>query len=131
MLKLGAEVESWCTKCRDMRRHKVLVLPKDGKPARVTCDTCKGDHFLRPNPPQSRKSSKAPVLRRKQGLSLTDDQKATARPYQLHGVYHPGDVISHPKFGFGEVTEVRSSQRMIVLFDTTEKLLVYNTQVGG
>lgn len=130
VLKLGAEIESWCTKCRDMKAHKVALLPKDGKAARVLCDVCNGEHYYRPNPPQTRKSStsRAPA-RRKQGLSLTDDQKAAARGYEIGGVYQLGDVISHPKFGFGEVTEVKTTRRMIVLFDTSEKLLVFNTQV--
>ena len=127
-LKLGGEVDGWCTKCREMSRHKVAILPANGKAARVICDVCNGEHYFRPNPPQSRKSSSSRATRRKIGVSLTDEQKAAARSYEITGAYQQGDVISHPTLGFGEVTEVRSPQRMMVMFDTSEKLLVFNFQ---
>ncbi|MGD8376848.1 MAG: hypothetical protein PVF68_11955 [Acidobacteriota bacterium] len=128
VMKVGDEVDSWCTKCREMARHKVKSLPAGGKAARVICDVCNGEHYLRPNPPQSRKSGGGKASRRKVGLTLTEEQKAGARTYDIGGAYQLGDVISHPTFGFGEVTEVRSPQRMMVLFDTVEKLLVCNYQ---
>ena len=130
-LKLGVEVESWCTKCREMRNHVVVTLAVGKKAARVRCDTCDGEHNYRPSPPQSRRSSSAKTtIRKKQVLSLTEDQKTAAATYKIAGNYALGDVISHKKFGFGEVTEVKSPQRMTVLFDTSEKLLIQNTQLG-
>ena len=126
VFKLGDEAESWCTKCREMARHKVVLLPANGKAARVVCDVCNGEHYLRPNPPQSRKPGGTRATRRKIGVVLTDDQKAAAMAYDINGAYQPGDVISHPTLGFGEVTEVRTPQRMMVMFDTAERLLVFN-----
>jgi hypothetical protein len=127
-LKLGVEVESWCTKCREMRKHVVVTLAVAKKAARVRCDTCDGEHNYRPSPPQSRRSSAAkPATRKKMVLSLTDDQKAVALPYKIASNYQMGDVITHPTFGFGEVIEVKSPQRLMILFDTSQKLLIQNT----
>ena len=60
--KLGAEVEGWCTKCRDMTVHHLVSLAVEKKPARVRCKACDGEHNFRPNPPQSRKSGREPRL---------------------------------------------------------------------
>jgi hypothetical protein len=132
--KLGAEVEAWCTKCKEMQVHHVLSLGANEKPARVRCNHCDGEHNYRPSPPQTRRSSapsKSSGAKKKVGLALTDEQKQGARPYQMSGVFQRGDVISHPTFGFGEVTEIRSAQRMVVLFDTSQKLLVFNTRLSS
>ena len=131
--KLGAELEGWCTKCREMELHYVVSLGKNEKPARVRCKVCDGEHNFRPSPPQSRRSSggtKTAQSRKKVGLSLTEQQKAAAVPYLISGTFKAGDVISHPTFGFGEVTEIRSPQRMFVLFDTSQKLLIYDTHLS-
>ena len=132
--KLGAEVEAWCTKCKEMKVHHIVSLAPNEKPARVRCRPCDGEHNYRPSPPQTRRSSsstKPSTARRKLGVALTDDQKATARSYQMSGMFQRGDVISHPTLGFGEVTEIRSAQRMIVMFDTSQKLLVFNTRLSS
>ena len=127
-LKPGVALESWCTKCREMRAHVVVSAPQNGKLARVLCDVCSGEHNYRPSPPQSRRSSstRKTTPRRKPGVSLTDAQKASARPYDLKGIFKQGEVINHPTFGYGQVSEIRSEQRMMVEFDSSEKQLVYN-----
>lgn len=128
--KLGDEVESYCTKCREMANHNVAVLAVNGKPPRVVCKVCNGEHNYRPSPPQTRRSSSGrTTTRRKLGLSLTDEQKTSATHYKIGGLFQQGEVISHPTFGFGEITEIRSPQRMLVLFDGSQKLLIYNTQL--
>ncbi len=126
--KAGDPLESWCTKCREMKSHVVVSVGADERPARVVCDVCTGEHNYRPSPPQSRRSSaaKKPTVKKKVGVVLTEAQKGKARPYELDGVFRQGEVIHHPTFGFGEVTEIRSSQRMMVEFDTSEKQLVFN-----
>lgn len=131
--KLGAEVEAWCTKCKEMKIHHIVSLAPNEKPARVRCRPCNGEHNYRPSPPQTRRSSapKTTSPRRKLGVALTDVQKAAARAYQMSGMFQRGDVISHPTLGFGEVTEIRSTQRMTVMFDTSQKLLVFNTRFSA
>jgi hypothetical protein len=131
--KPGMPADSWCTKCREMKPHVIVSVNDDNRPARVRCDVCNGEHNYRPSPPQSRRSSakKTTTSRKKAGLSLTDAQKASARPYQLDGIFREGDVIQHPTFGLGEVTEIRSAQRMMVEFETSQKQLVFNMNVAS
>ena len=52
-LKVGGEVSSWCTRCREMRDHQIELMEKD-RPKRVVCKVCKGSHLYRPQPPKSR-----------------------------------------------------------------------------
>jgi hypothetical protein len=111
-----------------MKSHVIKSMSPEERPARVVCDVCNGEHNYRPSPPQSRRSSagKKPTAKRKIGVVLSEAQKGTARPYELDGVFREGEVIHHPTFGFGAVTEIRSDQRMMVEFDTSEKQLVFN-----
>ena len=131
--KPGDSLESWCTKCREMKPHTIKSLNDEERPARVLCDVCTGEHNYRPSPPQSRRSSagKKTTAKRKIGVVLTEAQKGSARPYELDGVFREGEVIHHPTFGFGAVTEIRSEQRMMVEFDTTEKQLVFNMDAAS
>ena len=130
--KPGGPAESWCTKCREMKPHSVVSLSEDNRPARVLCEVCNGEHNYRPSPPQSRRSSltRKTTAKKKAGLSLTQAQKDGARPYELDGVFRAGEVIQHPTFGFGEVAEIRSPQRMLVDFETSQKQLVFNMSLS-
>ena len=130
---LGNEVDSWCTKCREMHVHHIVSLGQNEKPARVRCKVCDGEHNYRPSPPQTRRSSagtRASTAKKRLVLALTDEQKAAATAYKISGLFKLGEVISHPTLGFGEIIEVRSPQRMMVLFDTAQKLLIYNTHLS-
>jgi hypothetical protein len=111
-----------------MKPHTIKSLNEEERPARVLCDVCTGEHNYRPSPPQSRRSSagKKSSAKKKVGVVLTEAQKGNARPYELDGIFREGEVIHHPTFGFGAVTEIRSAQRMMVEFDNAEKQLVYN-----
>ena len=110
-----------------MKPHVIKSINNEARPARVLCDVCSGEHNYRPSPPQSRRSSAGrATTKKKVPLELTDVQKAAARPYDLDGVFREGDVIHHPTFGFGAVAEIRSPQRMMVDFDSTQKQLVFN-----
>ena len=131
--KPGDPLESWCTKCREMKPHVVVSLNPEERPARVLCDVCTGEHNYRPSPPQSRRSSlgKKTTAKKKVGVELTEAQKGKARPYELDGVFREGEVIHHPTFGFGAVTEIRSPQRMMVEFDKSEKQLVFNMNAAS
>ena len=59
--RTGGEADSFCTRCRMVLAHTILAL-EGGKPARVECNTCHGQHNYRPGTPDAR-SAPAAVAR--------------------------------------------------------------------
>src|SRR5262252_8530158 len=51
-LKVGGELDAWCTSCKLMKWHTIVALV-DGKPAKVECQGCGKQHQFRPGPPGS------------------------------------------------------------------------------
>jgi len=49
-----------------------------------------------------------------------------ARTYSMGEVYSSGDLLRHPKFGTGLVTEVLAGTKVAVLFEEGRKVLVMN-----
>ena len=49
-LKVGGDVDSWCTKCRMMLTHRIVAMVGP-KPARVECETCHSQHNWRERAP--------------------------------------------------------------------------------
>src|SRR5258706_5395331 len=49
-LKVGCDVDRWCTKCRMMLTHRIVAMAGP-KPARVECETCHSQHNFREFPP--------------------------------------------------------------------------------
>jgi hypothetical protein len=47
MIKVGGEVDALCNKCELTLAHTVIAMVGD-KPAKVKCNTCKGEHKYRP-----------------------------------------------------------------------------------
>ena len=128
-LKPADEVTSWCTKCREMRLHKVKVVPP-GRVARVICITCDGEHNYRPNPPNSRRAGagqKAKASEPNPWKELTTDiNPDKVREYKISERFWEGDLIQHRKYGLGVVSEMLDVSKMIVWFENGKKIMVFN-----
>jgi len=131
-LKPGDEVQSWCTKCREMRLHNVKALV-EGKVPRVICRTCDGEHNFRPNPPKSKQKGTA-KSRRKKGEAepnpwkelMVDADISKARDYTIHERFAGKEVMNHRKYGIGIVIEVLDATKMAVAFEDKRRILVCN-----
>src|SRR3954469_25212693 len=55
-LKVGGELDAWCTSCRQMKWHVIVALV-GGKPAKVECNGCGKQHQYRAAPPGSSTAS--------------------------------------------------------------------------
>src|SRR5262252_218106 len=49
-LKVGGELDAWCTSCKQMKWHTIVALV-GGKPAKVECQGCHKQHQFRAAPP--------------------------------------------------------------------------------
>jgi hypothetical protein len=144
-LKVGGDVDSWCTKCRMMLTHRIVAM-LGPKPARVECETCHSQHNFREFAPgetptrgatsSSGSGPRAPrvshVTRLEQerrdrevswekactGKMLTDFIK-----YNVKQQFKVGDLVKHSKFGDGVVTVIIDAHKVEILFrDEPRKL---------
>jgi hypothetical protein len=139
-LKVGGEVDAFCTRCRLTLAHTILAMVGT-KIARVRCNTCGGDHAFRSAPgttdrvPAARASSagtRAP--RASSGASekvvisfdeqLASKDVASATRYSIKDTYKVDQVIQHPTFGMGFVTAVRGD-KVDITFKSETKTLIH------
>lgn len=97
VFKVGDRVDQMCVNCKEERGHTVTSVSKAGKITRVGCPMCKSSVMYRAGT-TSRASAKL------------------ATPYDPGRTYRKGQILMHPMFGEGEVTEIIEPQKMDVLF---------------
>lgn len=106
-VRLGDDVPAYCGKCKEERNHQVVALNSGRGIERVTCQTCQGTHLYRER-------------RAKTGASRSSTSQTGAREtalpagpvhaYSPQETYTKGQLVQHPKFGTGEVLEVRAAK---------------------
>src|SRR5689334_4283586 len=127
-IKVGGEIEAWCTSCKDLKWH-VVVAMVGAKPAKVECHGCHKQHVYRAAAPgtKTEKAPRAPSTRTrstavKTGAPLEDATAelkagaATARPFSVRDRFAVGEFVRHPTFGVGKVTALPAPQKMEVAF---------------
>ncbi len=134
MVKVGGEVDSFCTKCEMVLAHTVHAVV-DGRPVKVECNTCHGVHRFRGDLPGSagparatRSATPRPVRERTTvpfDEVLRGKRMAMARRYSPSTTYQVDDVIEHPTFGVGWVSAVRDATKVEVTFRADVKVLVH------
>lgn len=129
-MSVGDPVESRCTKCCNITNH-IIVAMTDDFPAKVECNTCKGQHKFRP-----------PLVRKKAAARRTVDPKTAERQewenlqpslerkevmaYSMTTVFKVGSVMQHPVFGLGIVQNSLGPGKVEVLFaDGKKKMRCY------
>jgi hypothetical protein len=109
----------------------VIAMVGD-KPAKVKCNTCKGEHKYRPlvvagtASVVKKKASRPP---REKKVVVTFEEMLAARkrppiPYSLKRRFVVDDVVDHPTFGRGFVNAVRID-KIDVTFSAEPRVLVH------
>jgi hypothetical protein len=138
-LKVGGDVDSWCTKCRMMLTHRIVAMVGP-KPARVECETCHSQHNFRERAPGEAPARQARVVGSGSGprparvssvsrleQERRDREKSWERAvtgrlvadfvkYNAKTSFKVGDLVKHAKFGDGVVTQVIDAHKIEVLF---------------
>lgn len=126
-LKVGGNVDGWCTKCKLILAHTIEVLA-GSEIKRVSCNTCHGKHQFKAHPPGTHKASKTsgvtPRVNNYAAL-LESHQDAKALPYSFQAKYFQGSVLNHTTFGLGIVTADKGGNKIEVLFPAGSKVLVH------
>lgn len=124
-LETGSYVQAYCTRCKEVFRHTVVALV-DGKPVRVKCNTCGGEHAFRAEAPEEPAAGRAPRGRGakaitpeavwKQELAAAAARGSRGRTYSAEEGFRAGDVLDHPSFGVGVVQRAVGPGKILVLF---------------
>lgn len=123
-----------------------------GTPKRVLCLTCNKQHnYRRPKDEgagvsvrsassgsassSAAKSSKkaaasvaavkSPSAAREWQTNVADRDSREFVPYSIHTTFEPGQLVDHPKFGWGYVKETLASQKLCILFKDGPRTLVH------
>jgi hypothetical protein len=137
--KAGDEVDSKCTKCKMVLAHTIVAMVGDAI-ARVKCNTCGGEHAYRPPPSASEATAKKRRAERKSSnierigtrasasdyeVLMKGKDAGAAQPYKPTMTLNREDLISHPKFGVGLVTEIKEGHKAHVAFPDGGRILIY------
>jgi DNA-directed RNA polymerase subunit RPC12/RpoP len=106
---VGDRVEKLCVPCGEERGHVVVSLNKRGQISRVNCPRCGVKTAF------------------KKGKTPTGSRHSTknSAPYDWTLTYRKGQTMTHPTFGFGEVTAVIEPQKIDVLFSDKVRRLIH------
>ncbi len=140
-LKVGGEVDAFCTKCKMVLGHTVLAVWAE-QIKRVRCNTCMGEHAFKAAAGTTSKSSSASPKPRKAAAAkpkgvekaqvssyeaaMAGKDTSTARKYNPKEKFEVGAVIAHPAFGLGVVAAARGLEKIDIAFPGGVKTLLHN-----
>ncbi|MCK5882282.1 MAG: hypothetical protein KAG61_01230 [Bacteriovoracaceae bacterium] len=135
----GKDILSYCNKCKMALSHTITVMKDINTVGKVMCNTCKGVHAYKdPNaaakkatrkkstsPGRKSASAKAELLENKWQADVMGS-KNEPQKYSPKSQFVIGDIIDHPKFGMGVVEATMEADKLDILFQTGNKILVHN-----
>jgi hypothetical protein len=131
MVKVGGEVDAFCTRCELTLAHTIHALMA-GRPVKVECNTCHSVHRYRGQSEGSRPraSRTDPSARAKAVIAgfeelLARRDAGKALPYSPKKRFSVDDVVDHPVFGRGFVSAIRDGDKIEITFRSEVKVLVH------
>jgi hypothetical protein len=127
---VGAEVEAHCPKCKADTSH-VIVSKYEDEIRRVQCKTCDDVHSYRKPRGEEEGEAEPTKPSKKVKAKPTWEQvmaksKKQPRAYALGEYFKEMEIVSHPKFGVGYVTENIGSDKIEVTFQADKRVLIHN-----
>jgi hypothetical protein len=130
--EVGAEVEAHCPKCKADTQH-VVVSKYEDEIRRVQCNPCGDVHPYRKPRGEEGDEEPAPAVKKKAVKAkptweqvMAKNAKKQPKAYQLGEFFKEGELISHPKFGAGFVSENIGDDKIEVTFKDDKRVLVHN-----
>ena len=134
---IGQEIEAYCGKCKDETVHLITAV-QDTHIDKVMCKICMSYHKFRAGTAVSAATRKPKSISKPtKGNSMKTRRTKTAKlleaadvesavSYKMSSTYEVDEAINHKKFGLGIVKDVVDDQKINVLFEDGERLLVQN-----
>jgi hypothetical protein len=139
-LKVGGEVDAFCTRCKMVLAHTILAVWAE-QIKKVRCNTCMGEHSFRSAQPGSKPArprssgasgGSAPKPAAEKALAssyealIAGKSRASARRYSPKEKFEVGELVEHPSFGLGVIAATRGIDKVDVAFPGTVKTLLHN-----
>jgi Zn ribbon nucleic-acid-binding protein len=132
---VGSDIDAYCPKCKADTAHTVISKYED-EVRKVQCSTCGDVHAFRKPRGEVEEETPEPVSSKKRQVHRKPTwQEAidkagnravnNARLYSIREHYREGEIVSHPKFGVGFVTEI-TENKAEVTFQDERRVLVHN-----
>jgi hypothetical protein len=130
--EVGSDVEAFCPKCKADTAHVVMSKYED-EIRRVQCNVCSDVHAYRKPRGEAEEEVPEPASAKKRAAKAkpTWDQmmaKAKKEPklYMVADRYVENELVSHPIFGVGFVSEVMGDNKIEITFQVERRVLVHN-----
>jgi hypothetical protein len=131
--EVGSDVEAYCPKCKGDTTHVVISKYED-EIRRVQCNPCGDVHSYRKPRGDAEDDVPEPVAARKRAMMkkptweefFAKHDNKEAKPYEFREAYRENNIVFHPKFGKGFVTEVVSESKVEITFADARRVLVHN-----
>ncbi len=128
MNDVGAEIEAHCPKCHSTAH--TIVSKYEDEVRRVQCNSCGHVHPYK-KPRDDEEAEPPPPKKKAQKAKPTYDQvmaksKKPPRAYNIGEYYKELEILSHPKFGVGYVTENIGNDKIEVTFQSDKRVLIHN-----
>jgi len=138
--EVGGEIEAYCPspRCKADTTHTIISMYED-EVRRVQCVVCGDVHAYRKPRGDSAEVGDAapePTTRVKRSVKpgwedamarASDADLANCRPYSIRDTYEEGDIVSHPVFDIGIVTELLPDNKVEITFkEPPPRILVHN-----
>jgi hypothetical protein len=134
--EVGGEIEAYCPspRCKADTTHTIISMYEDDV-RRVQCVVCGEVHAYRKPRGDSTEEGADGAAKRLATKRLTwddalartsDADLANCRPYSVRDAYEEGDVVQHPRYDIGFVTELLPDNKFEVIFrDGEPRILVH------
>jgi hypothetical protein len=132
---VGSDIEAYCPgpRCKADTNHTIISMYED-EIRRVQCVVCgdvhafrkpRGEAYEDPVDPPPRKLRKKPAW--EEAMSQTTEKEMeSCRPYSIRDTYEEGDLVSHPTFHVGFVTDLLPDNKVEITFRDERRILVHN-----
>lgn len=127
----GAEIDAFCPKCKADTSH-VVVHKYEDEIRRVQCTPCGDVHPYRKPRGADEEEAPEPVVKKRPAKAKPTWEQVMAKPrkeikpYVISQEYREGDLISHPTFGGGFVSETIGPDKIEITFQSGRRILVHN-----
>lgn len=132
---VGKEILSLCGKCKLALAHVIVTVDGAGDADKCECKTCGAVHKYK-DPDKPKKTRKAGTKTpKKESVPIEtlwneamSGAKGSSINYAMTAEFDKGDLISHSTFGQGVVQELIGHNKIRVIFNSSEKILIHKNQ---
>ena len=132
---VGSDIEAYCPKCKADTSHTVITKYEE-EVRRVQCSPCGDVHSYRKPRGEVEDDIQEPLAAKKRAAlkkptwedaraRTSEKELGRAKTYSIRDRYREGEILSHPKFGFGFVSEI-SENKAEITFQDERRVLVHN-----